>query len=59
MHLSGAASKWSPSGRASLWLYTAQTPSYISRMTACPSAQKLQGPISVTGPSPANGSHCH
>lgn len=58
IHLSGTASKWSVNGGASLWLHCAQT-HCVSRLTVWSGAQKLQGPVSVTGPSPANGSHNH
>lgn len=30
-----------------------------SEVTVWPSAQNLQGPIFVTGPSPSNGTHSH
>lgn len=55
---SGAASKWSLNGGAGFWLYGAES-RCICRLAACSDTQKLQGPLSVTGPSPANGSHSH
>lgn len=55
---SGAASKWSLNGGAGFWLYGAES-RCICRLAARSDTQKLQGPLSVTGPSPANGSHSH